>query len=261
MPDSYGSPWRRLAAVALGRLLRADQVIEHREDAADGESEDGEDEDREVALEHWGGGCLWCGRRQATIARRSTPVAAVIHPPCDNLLHSDFPHQQAEFRPFWADIGHVWRPERGMGLMPEVHIVVGCCRDPPQPRRLRRRRRRLVPQPTLDPVLVSAARGPGLGLPPGRPRRPARLHQPRAAAKTSTTSTGCCRCWSPSSPRAPAPAPPSASSARPTSSRSTPRPRNRSPSQIVRREMGIMAVSCGVIFFLALRAAGTSGHL
>ena len=27
----------------------------------------------------------------------------------------------------------------------------------------------------------------------------------------------------------------------------------------VRREMGIMAVSCGVIFFLALRAAGTSG--
>ena len=30
---------------------------------------------------------------------------------------------------------------------------------------------------------------------------------------------------------------------------------------IVRREMGIMAVSCGVIFFLALRAAGTSGAL
>jgi len=30
--------------------------------------------------------------------------------------------------------------------------------------------------------------------------------------------------------------------------------------QIVRREMGIMAVSCGVILFLALRAAGTSGH-
>jgi heme A synthase len=28
---------------------------------------------------------------------------------------------------------------------------------------------------------------------------------------------------------------------------------------IVRREMGIMAVSCWVIFFLALRAAGTSG--
>jgi len=28
---------------------------------------------------------------------------------------------------------------------------------------------------------------------------------------------------------------------------------------IVRREMGIMAVSCGVIFFLALRAAFTSG--
>jgi heme A synthase len=28
--------------------------------------------------------------------------------------------------------------------------------------------------------------------------------------------------------------------------------------EIVRREMGIMAVSCGVIFFLALRAAGTS---
>ena len=28
---------------------------------------------------------------------------------------------------------------------------------------------------------------------------------------------------------------------------------------IVRREMGIMAVSCGVIIFLALRAAGTSG--
>lgn len=30
--------------------------------------------------------------------------------------------------------------------------------------------------------------------------------------------------------------------------------------QIVRREMGIMTVSCGVILFLALRAAGTSGH-
>ena len=30
---------------------------------------------------------------------------------------------------------------------------------------------------------------------------------------------------------------------------------------IVRREMGIMAVSCGVIFFLALRAASTGGHL
>lgn len=29
--------------------------------------------------------------------------------------------------------------------------------------------------------------------------------------------------------------------------------------QIVRREMGIMAVSCGVIFFLGLRAAFTSG--
>ncbi len=29
---------------------------------------------------------------------------------------------------------------------------------------------------------------------------------------------------------------------------------------IVRREMGIMVVSCGVIFFLALRAASTSGH-
>ena len=29
---------------------------------------------------------------------------------------------------------------------------------------------------------------------------------------------------------------------------------------IVRREMGIMAVSCGVIFFLALRAVSTSGH-
>jgi hypothetical protein len=29
---------------------------------------------------------------------------------------------------------------------------------------------------------------------------------------------------------------------------------------IVRREMGIMAVSCWVIFFLALRAATTSGH-
>jgi heme A synthase len=28
---------------------------------------------------------------------------------------------------------------------------------------------------------------------------------------------------------------------------------------IVRREMGIMAVSCGVVLFLALRAAGTSG--
>jgi hypothetical protein len=30
---------------------------------------------------------------------------------------------------------------------------------------------------------------------------------------------------------------------------------------IVRRETGIMAVSAWVVFFLALRAAGTSGHL
>lgn len=30
---------------------------------------------------------------------------------------------------------------------------------------------------------------------------------------------------------------------------------------IVRREMGVMAVSCLVVFFLALRAAGTSGLL
>jgi len=30
---------------------------------------------------------------------------------------------------------------------------------------------------------------------------------------------------------------------------------------IVRREMGIMAVSCGVILFLGLRAAGTSGAI
>lgn len=30
---------------------------------------------------------------------------------------------------------------------------------------------------------------------------------------------------------------------------------------IVRREMGIMTVSAWVVFFLALRAAGTSGHL
>lgn len=29
---------------------------------------------------------------------------------------------------------------------------------------------------------------------------------------------------------------------------------------IVRREMGIMVVSCWVIFFVALRAAGTTGH-
>ncbi len=42
-------------------------------------------------------------------------------------------------------------------------------------------------------------------------------------------------------------------------------PRRRRPAAlalaIVRREMGIMAVSCGVILFLALRAAGTSGAL
>ena len=35
--------------------------------------------------------------------------------------------------------------------------------------------------------------------------------------------------------------------------------RNKIALLIVRREMGIMAVSCGVIFFLALRAATTSG--
>src|SRR5215813_521314 len=43
-------------------------------------------------------------------------AAAVIHPPCDNLLHSDFPHQQAESRPFQAEIGP----------MVGVHVVVGC---------------------------------------------------------------------------------------------------------------------------------------
>jgi hypothetical protein len=32
-------------------------------------------------------------------------------------------------------------------------------------------------------------------------------------------------------------------------------------AEIVRRETGIMAVSAWVVFFLALRAAGTSGHL
>ncbi len=35
--------------------------------------------------------------------------------------------------------------------------------------------------------------------------------------------------------------------------------RNKIALLIVRREMGIMAVSCGVIFFLAVRAATTSG--
>lgn len=35
--------------------------------------------------------------------------------------------------------------------------------------------------------------------------------------------------------------------------------RNKLALLIVRREMGIMAVSCGVIFFLAVRAATTSG--
>jgi len=33
-------------------------------------------------------------------AALSSPALAVIHPPCDNLLHRDFPHQQAESRPF-----------------------------------------------------------------------------------------------------------------------------------------------------------------
>ena len=108
-------------------------------------------------------------------------------------------------------------------------------RDPPQPRRRRRRRHRLVPRSALDPLLVPAARRPGLGLPPGTARRPARLHQPQARRKTSTTSTGSCPWSSPSSPRAPAPAPPSASSARSTSNRSPAetqqidRPRDRPP--------------------------------
>src|SRR6185312_297348 len=64
----------RLALAATGggrglRLLRADQVVEHREDAADGESEDGEDENRKVALEHLGVGVFWWGG-----ARRLSPV-------------------------------------------------------------------------------------------------------------------------------------------------------------------------------------------
>ena len=76
--------------------------------------------------------------------------------------------------------------------------------DPAQSRRRRGRRHRLVPQSALDPLLVPAARRPGLGLPPGRARRPARRHRPRARRKTSTTSTASCPWSSPSSPRAPA---------------------------------------------------------
>ena len=69
-------------------------MVEHREDAADGEAEEGEDEDREVALEHWG------GLTGAQVLALVDAVAAVIHRHCDNLLHSAFPHQQAESRPF-----------------------------------------------------------------------------------------------------------------------------------------------------------------
>ena len=79
---------------------------------------------------------------------------------------------------------------------------------------------------------------------------------PRTA---STTSTGSCPSSSPSSPRAPAldAAQREVGDLDPESL--TADEQESLALAIVRREMGIMAVSCGVIFFLGLRAAGTSG--
>jgi hypothetical protein len=51
-----------------------------------------------------------------------------------------------------------------------------------------------------------------------------------------------------------------ASASRETDYENLPQADQEAPALVlVRREMGIKAVSCGVIFFLALRAAGTSG--
>ena len=75
----------------------------------------------------------------------------------------------------------------------------------------------------------------------------------------STTSTASCRCSSPSSAeRSPRRRRRSRSSASSTSSRCPRSASARSALAIFRRETGIMAVSCLVIFVLALRAAGTT---
>ena len=144
--------------------------------------------------------------------------------------------------------------------MPEVHLVVGCAVILLNLARLRRRRDRLVSRSPLDPVLVPAARRPGLGLPPGGARRPARLHRPQApddlhylygilpllvSFLAEGARTGAAQ-----------------RELGETDFESLPADTQQSLAlAIVRREMGIMAVSCGVILFLALRAAGTSGHL
>ena len=85
--------------------------------------------------------------------------------------------------------------------------------------------------------------------------------RPRGRRRRCTTSTACCRCSSRSSPRARAPG----SADRELEGldfEALPRDRQRALAlAIVRRETGIMAVSALVIFFLALRAAGTSSAL
>ena len=181
--------------------------------------------------------------------RRTRLVAPVIHPLCDNLLHSDFPHQQAESRPLWADIDDGRRStSSSASLLIVLNLAAGAVGGVAW-----FRNRPSIPfwyllRAAQVAVFLQALLGGLLVVTDHEARR-----------KTSTTSTGSCPCSSPSSPRAPAPAPPSASSA---TSTSNPCPADDQESlalAIVRREMGIMAVSCGVIFFLALRAAGTSG--
>ena len=142
--------------------------------------------------------------------------------------------------------------------MAEVHLVVGCAADRPQPRRLRRRRRRLVPRPPLVPfwyllraaqvsVFVQALLGGLLVFTGHEPDDDLHYLYGILPLVVSFLAEGA---------RAGA----AERELGDVDFESLPAERQQSLAlAIVRREMGIMAVSCGVIFFLALRAAGTSG--
>ena len=98
-PTRTARPGVGVAAVGPRRALRPDHVVEHREGAPDRDAEEGKDEYRQVALQHWG--LRVDADHPAGRLRSPAPTACsrFIHPPCDRLLHSDFPHQQAESRP------------------------------------------------------------------------------------------------------------------------------------------------------------------
>ena len=145
--------------------------------------------------------------------------------------------------------------------MPEVHLVVGCRRDPPQPRRLR-----------------ASAASPGSATVP-RSRSGTCCAPPRSRSSSRSTLGGLLVFTNHEAPDGlhylygilPLLVSFLAEGARTgaaqrelgeTDFESLDADTQQSIAlQIVRREMGIMAVSCGVILFLALRAAGTSGHL